>query len=279
MDALSAFPRRPLQVRLGLKQGAALAAAAVIGSAMLAGFIFLGATFGMNLLREPRVWTNGQEAPIESLRGECRIQISLLPLSYCSLDLTYRSPDGAVRAKEILALLYAGMKPSDKAELKIDPENPDDVALSWLINRIEERWIVLVGLCLVGLGLGALICAGLIKSLSEWRLYRAMGRAPRPIAATIVDMRHVTNPNYAREYTFRYRADGQEKQSRQRLRVLKGMHGLAPEQWDYEAPILLDDSKALALLGPNGRALLVLRSFYPLVLAEDERQKILGLSA
>lgn len=275
MDALSAFPKRPLLVRLGLKQGAALAMAAVVGAGMVIGFLFLGVTFGLDLVREPQVWMDGQEVRIESLKGKCHIQISFLPLSHCSLDLMYREPGGNVHAKEVLALVIAGIEPREEARLKIDPDNPDSVALSWLINRIEERWLVLVGLCLVGLGLGALICAGLAKSLSEWRLYRAMGRAPQPIPVTIVKRRHVANPNYAWEYTFRYEVNGAERHGRQRLPVLKGTHGVAPQNWDYETPIMLGKDSALALLDPKGRALLVPRSFRPLVVREDEARVVL----
>lgn len=276
MDAISAFPRRPLRVRLGFKQGAALAMAAIVGAAMLAGFLFLGATFGSDLLREPQVWREGREVPIESLKGACRTKISFLPLSDCSVTLTYRAPGGTVRTKEILALVFGGMKPRESARLKIDPENPDSVALSWLINRIEERWIVLVGLCLAGLGLGALICAGLIKSLSEWRLYKAMGRSPYPILVTFLKKRHVANPNYAWEYSFRYEVDGVTRHGRQRLRVLKGEHGVPPEKWDYEVPIMVGEETALALLNPKGRALLVPQSFRPFLMKKDEVQNVLS---
>ncbi len=249
---------------------------ALIGLSMIGGFAFLGVVFGWDLLREPQIWDKGQEVPIESFKGTCHTKISFLPLSHCSLNLTYRTPGGATHTTEILALVFAGMEPKDRARLKIDPENPDRVALSWLINRIAERWIVLVGLCLIGIGLGSLGFTALMKSLSEWRHYRAMGQDPHPIAVTIMGVRQIVNPNYAREYTFRYLTDGQEREGRQRMRVLKGIHGLPPEQWDYEIPILLDESRALALLGPRGHALLVPRSFYPLVLADDEKQKILN---
>jgi len=275
MDAISAFPRRPLRVRLGFKQGAALAMAAIVGVAMLAGFLFLGATFGSDLLREPQVWREGREVPIEALEGSCRAQMSFLPLSYCSFALTYRAPGETIRTKEVLALVFADMAPRESATLKIDPENPDSVALSWLIDCLEERWIVLVGLCLIGLGLGASICAGLIRSLSEWRRYKAMGRSPYPILVAFLKKKHVANPNYAWEYSFRYEVDGVTRHGRQRLRVLKGGHGVPPEKWDYEVPIMVGKETALALLDPKGRALLVPQSFRPFVMNKDEVQNVL----
>jgi hypothetical protein len=95
-----------------------------------------------------------------------------------------------------------------------------------------------------------------------------MGREPRPIAVTLIEMRHVANPGDAREHSFRYEGEGVERHGRWRLRVLKGTHGVAPEDWKYEAPIMLSGAKALALLVPQ--------SFYPLVVTDSEIGSVLS---
>ncbi len=246
----------------------------------LAGFGYLAISYGPSLLRESEVWHKGQSVPIQSLQGQCRTGISWLPLSNCHFSLVYEGLDGAARTNDVRAFLLGGLDRQEEPQLKIDPDHPDSIALSWLIEAITERWLVLVSLLFIGIALAAVICGMMLKILSEWRLYRAMGRKPQPIEVAILGMRHVSSPGYAREYSFTYQVNGAVRQEQQRLRVLKGLHGIPPEQWEYETPIILnrDTNTALALLGPKQRALLVPRSFSPFVLEESEKRKVLAFA-
>jgi len=253
--------------------------AAVFGIGFLGANLFIAITFGLDLLREPQVWAEGLEVPITSSKGSCHNYILFLPLSNCSLKLTYEEPGGAVHSKVVQVLLFADIEPKEKARLKIDPENPDSIALSWLINRLEERWIALGGFCLAGFAISVLICAGLVRTLWEWRLYRKMGRSPHPIPVTILGKRLVTIPDHAWEYSFRYEVTGVERHGRQRLRVLKRTHDAPPESWAYETPIMLGKDSALALLDSKGRALLVPQSFRPFVLSEEEAKEVLRFAS
>ena len=126
-------------------------------------------------------------------------------------------------------------------------------------------------LVLLGGGMGA----GTWVMLRQGRLWRALARQPQPVAAEVVGTRLVNNPSWAREYSFRYALDGTVHTGRQRLRVLKGSHGVPPEGWRYEEPIPLGPggTRLLALAGLGG-ALLVPSSFAPLVLTEAEKAEV-----
>ncbi len=272
-EILAAFPRRPLAVHAGWRStlGSLAAAAAVL--AFVGGAAYFTWSDGRELLQEARIWDTGRPVPALGWRWRCRTQ---LVLSQCDVDVSYEARPGQTVTLPASALVFMGMDESPPPlQVKVDPEDPERFAASILVNERPSRWLAL-GL----LSGGLLLLAGIIGSgvwalLRQGRLWRALARQPRPVAAELLGTRLVSNPGWAREYSFRYALDGTTRTGRQRLRVLKGSHGVPPDQWRYEEPIQLvpGGTRLLALAGPRG-ALLVHASYTPLVLTETEKAGI-----
>ena len=272
-EILAAFPRRPLAVHAGWRStlGSLAAAAAVL--AFVGGAAYFTWSDGRELLQEARIWDTGRPVPALGWRWRCRTQ---LVLSQCDVDVSYEARPGQTVTLPASALVFMGMDESPPPlQVKVDPEDPERFAASILVNERPSRWLAL-GL----LSGGLLLLAGIIGSgvwalLRQGRLWRALARQPRPVAAELLGTRLVSNPGWAREYSFSYALDGTTRTGRQRLRVLKGSHGVPPDQWRYEEPIQLvpGGTRLLALAGPRG-ALLVHASYTPLVLTETEKAGI-----
>ena len=272
-EILAAFPRRPLAVHAGWRStlGSVAAAAGVL--ACVGGAAYFTWSEGRELLQEARIWDTGRPVPALGWRWRCRTQ---LVLSQCDVDVSYEARPGQTVTLPASALVFMGMDESPPPlQVKVDPEDPERFAASILVNERPSRWLAL-GL----LSGGLLLLAGVIGSgvwalLRQGRLWQALARQPRPVAAELIGTRLVSNPGWAREYSFRYALDGTTRTGRQRLRVLKGSHGVPPDQWRYEEPIQLvpGGTRLLALAGPRG-ALLVHASYTPLVLTETEKAGI-----
>ena len=272
-DILAAFPRRPLAVRAGWRStlGSLAAVGAVL--ACLGGAAYFAWSEGRALLQEARIWDTGRPVPALGWRWRCRTQ---LVLAQCDVDVSYEASPGRTVTLPASALLMLGMDETPPPlQVKVDPEHPDRFAASILVNERPSRWLALAVLSGGLLLLGGSIGGGAWALLRQGRLWRALARQPHPVAAEVVGTRLVSNPGWAREYSFRYALDGTERTGRQRLRVLKGTHGVPPEGWRYEEPIPLvpDGTRLLALAGPSG-ALLVHASFTPLVLTDAEKAGI-----
>ncbi len=215
------------------------------------------------------------------MAGSCTVKLSLLPFSWCTLDVSYRCVAGRVATQSVTALTFVDFDRSAPPSLKVDPGDDEAVALSWFVDALPARWVALV-VASGGLAfLAAVIGGGAWALLSEFRLYRTLARDPKPVEARVVGMRLVSSPGWAREVRFSYRAaDGSERTAKQRLRVLKGKRGVAPEHWTYEEPVLLSQGGdcLLALAGTRG-ARLVKTSFEPLVLTDAEKQRLRTVAA
>ncbi len=277
-DILAAFPRRPLAVRAGWRSTLGGLAAAVAVLACLGGAAYFTWSEGRELLQEARVWDTGRPVPALGWRWRCRTQ---LVLSQCDVDVSYEASPGRTVTLPASALVFMGMDETPPPlQVKVDPENPERFAASILVNERPSRWLAL-GLLSGGLLLlGGIIGGGVWTLLRQGRLWRALARQPRPVAAELLGTRLVNNPSWAREYRFRYALDGTTRIGRQRLRVLKGSRGVPPEKWRYEEPIPLvpNGTRLLALAGLRG-ALLVHASYTPLVLTETEKAGITAAQA
>lgn len=272
-DVLAAFPRRPLAVRAGWRSTLGSLAFAAMALACLGGAAYFGWSYGSDLLQEARIWDTGRPVPALGWRWRCRTQ---LVLADCNVDVSYEAAPGQSVIIPASALLMMGMDDNPAPlQVKVDPEHPDRFAASVLVDERPSRWLALAvlsgSLLLLGGGMGG----GTWVLLRQGRLWRALARQPRPVAAEVVGTRLVNNPSWAREYSFRFALDGMVHTARQRLRVLKGDHNVPPEGWRYEEPIPLDPggTRLLALAGPGG-ALLVPSSFAPLVLTDAEKAMV-----
>lgn len=272
-DVLAAFPRRLLAVRAGWRSTLGSLAAAAMVLACLGGAAFFAWSDGGELLQEARIWDTGRPVPALGWRGRCRTQFVL---AQCNVDVSYEASPGQTVTAPASALVMLGMDDDPPPlQVKVDPEHPDRFAASVLVNERPSRWLALAvlsgGLLLLGGSIGASTWA----LLRQGRLWRALARQPRPVAAEVVGTRLVDFPGWAWEYSFRYELDGMVRTGRQRLRVLKGSHGVSPEGWRYEEPISLGPggTRLLALAGPGG-ALLVPSSFAPLVLTDAEKARV-----
>jgi hypothetical protein len=276
-----AFPEGPIAVRatwrdrLSLWGGGALVLA-MIG---LAGFLSLHSATG--ILSDAYTWRHGVTVAEGRVGGSCTNHLSLLPISNCHLTLDYRlHKDDAPRHAEVDADLFAGIGDDERPVIKADPAHPERASVSWIAERKPERWLV-AAIISGGLGfLAIIISGGVLYQSRELRLYRALARAPHPIVVTLTDMRFLTNPNYAMLWRFEGERDGWRIVGKQRLKVLKGTHGVPINRWIYEEPLLVagDDGsglpRALALADERGRARLVKTNFHPLVLSADDQARI-----
>ena len=272
-DVLAAFPRRPLEIRAGWRS--TLGSLAAIGAvlACLGGAAFFAWSEGRDLLEEARIWNTGRPVPALGWRWRCRNQ---LVLAQCSVDVSYEASPGRTITAPASVLVLLGLDEAPPPlQVKVDPEHPDRFAASILVNERPSRWLAVALLSGALLLLGGSIGGGTWVFLRQGRLWRALARQPHPVVADVVGTRLISNPSWAREYSFRYTLDGTVRTARQRLRVLKGSHGVPPEGWRYEEPIPLgpEGTRLLALAGPRG-ALLVHSSFAPLVLTEAEKASI-----
>lgn len=281
VSELDAFPRRPIVARAGWRTRIALAGSALCVLAAVATAIWFVAIFGPGLIDDPRVWREGRPVAVTNVAGSCFVKLSLLPFSWCTLDVSYRGADGKEVTRPVTALDLGGFDSDEPPIVKVDPRDDETIALSWFVDFLIVRWVALaIALALFAL-LGGAIGVGLWVSLREWRLYQILARAPNPVAAKVQTVRLLSSPGWAREITFSYpTADGRERTATQRLKVIKGKHGVAPENWIYEEPIALSEPRGslLALAGERG-ARLVKSSFEPLVLTDAEKHRLRTLAS
>ncbi len=276
LTALDSFPRRPIAVRAGRRTTLAAAGGALVALGALAAAIWFAALFGPGLLRDPRVWREGRPEPVTGMAGSCSTRLSWVPFSWCTLDVSYRGQDGRVVTRSVSALTFVDFDREAPPTVKVDPGDDGAVALSWFAEAMPLRWLALLtasgGLALLAGAIGG----GVWASLREFRLYRTLARAPNPIGARVLGVRLVSSPGWAREVSFSYRgADGGERTGKQRLKVLKGEHGVAPEDWTYEEPIPVSErGDVLLALAGDGGARLVKTSFEPLVLTDEEKRRL-----
>ena len=276
MSTLDAFPRRPIAIRASRRTTLAAAGSAFGALLALAGALWFVVLFGPGLLHDARVWREGQSAPVTDVTGSCRVQLSWLPFSWCTLDVSYRAPDGSITTRPLSALTFVDFDRSVPPSVKVDPADDQAVALSWFADELPLRWLALStaagGLAL----LAGVIAGGTWTWLREIRLYRVLARDPNPVEARVIETRLVSSPGWAREIRFSYPAvDGSERTVKQRLRVLKGEHGVAPSYWTYEEPVRLSEGGDILLALASARgARLVKSSFEPFVLTDAEKQRI-----
>lgn len=273
---IGAFPRREIAVRAGWRARLALAGSAIMVAAMLAGAIFIGASEGLQIREDQRIWDQGRPVPAEDVRGRCRTNI--LMVSQCSLTVTYAQGSGRSSTTQLSALVFGGLdSPLPEPVVKVDPADPDRVVLNAMVDAAPQRWIAVAGLTGGLLVLSALVGFGVWIGLRESRLWRILARDPRPVAARVLSSRYVSTPNHAHEITFDYDGPDGPRTARQRLAVIPAKQGTPASQWRYREPIPLDakGSRLLALAGPHG-ALLVPADFRPLVLTEAEESAILA---
>jgi hypothetical protein len=280
-SVLATLPKRQLSVRLSLKNAGAIfgTMAGVLGALIAIGFFVR--VYLPDLLRAPDIWRQGQAVSIISLHGNCSTALDWLPFTHCRYEVTYQSPDGAMQHDEVAALLFGGLDQRTEPVLKIASDDTREVALSWLATAIPERWFALAGICAGFLFLSLVLGLSGWRFLREWRLYRAMGRQVTPEVVTIQSMRLIHAPNYAREYRFSHAGAVGMATAVQLLPVLQGKRGVPPEKWLYEEPIFLDVDRrrAIALRSPDGRRLLLYRSFWPYSLYDAEKTAILNKAA
>lgn len=272
-DVLAAFPRRALAVRAGWRSTLGSFAAAAMALVCLGGAAFFAWSDGGDLLQEARIWDTGRPVPALGWRWHCRTQFVL---AQCDVDVSYEASPGRTFTIPASVLLMLGMDDNPSPlQVKVDPGHSDRFAASVLVDERPSRWLALAVLSGGLVVLGGIIGGGTWALLRQLRLWRALARQPRPVAAGVVRTRLVSNPGWAREYSFRYELDGMVRTGRQRLRVLKGSRGVPPEGWRYEEPIPLGPggTRLLALAGPGG-ALLVLSAFTPLVLTDAEKAQV-----
>lgn len=276
VSALDAFPRRPIAVKAGWRTTVATAGSALGVLAPLAFAVWFAAIFGPGLLSDARVWREGRPVPVTDVAGSCFVELSLLPFSWCTLDVSYRGLDGTEVKRSVTALNIGGFDRDTPPVLKVDPGDDDTVALSWFVASLLGRRVAFAIVEGIFMLLAGAIGTGLWISLREWRLYRVLALDPNPVAATVLGMRLLSNPGWAREVTFSYPApDGRERTAKQRLKVIRGERGVAPENWTYQEPILLSrrGDVLMALAGERG-ARLVKASFEPLVLTDAEKARL-----
>ena len=275
-DPTLAFPRRRVRTRASARDLLVIAGSAAMALALLAFAVWMVAQYGPGLLRDSASWREGERVQVLGLDQGCTVKISWLPLARCDARARYLGSDGAPHTQTLRALTFFGIDPSRPAELRVDAARGGRAVLSWYVDELPLRWLaeaVLVGALLLLAGVVGRGAAALVR---EFRLYRALAAAPRPALAQIVAERLVSSPGWAREIVFSYRTlAGVEATATQRLRVLRGAHGVAPTDWTYEAPIALASSprSVLALVGARG-ARLVKQSFAPLVLSAEEQQRV-----
>ena len=247
----------------------AVAGSALVALAALAAAVWFSTMFGPGLLRDPQVWRDGRLVPVTSVSGSCTTKLSWLPFAWCDLDVSYHAADGRVVARPLSALTFVDFDRDTPPRLKVDPGD-GAVALSWFAEELPLRWLALLVASGGLMFLGCVIGGGVWALLREFRLYRALAQGPNPVAAEVLGVRLVSSPGWAREVRFSYRtADGVERKAKQRLKVLKGKHGVAPADWAYEEPIPLSPrGDVLLALASDHDARLVKASFEPLVLTD-----------
>lgn len=275
-EVFGAFPRRPLAVRLSARTALGAAGSAFAAVAALAGALWFVVLFGPGLLSDARVWREGRPTLLVDLSGSCTTKLSWLPFSWCDVNASYRDVDGRVVTQSVNALTFVDFDRTAPAQLKVDPSNEKTLALSWFAEALPLRWVALLTASGILAFLSCVLGAGVWVLLREHRLYRALGQDPHPVEAKVVGTRIVSNPSWAREVQFSYRAaDGSERTSTQRLAVLKGAHGVAPKDWTYENPISLSSAGDVLLALANARgARLVKDSLAPFAMTELEKQRV-----
>ena len=273
---IAAFPRRAITVRTGWRARLALLGSALMVAATLGGAVFVGAGEALRIEQDRRIWDRGRPAPVKDVRGRCRTNI--LMASQCSLTVTYEPAAGRSAQAEVSALVFGGLdSPLPEPAVRIDPTEPDRIALNTVVEAAPQRWIAVAEVAGGLLFLSAVIGFGVWMGLREWRLRRILARDPRPVAARVLRSRTVSTPGYAHEITFEYDGPNGPRTARQRLAVRQAQQGTPPTEWRYREPIPLDPdgTRLLALAGPQG-ALLVEDDFHPLVLTQAEKAAILA---
>jgi hypothetical protein len=276
-NIVEAFPRRPIDVEQGWGDRLGILGTIALGLAMFAGALWFASLYAPGIMRDDRVWTTGI-AVRGSVTGGCVDRIGILPLSTCDFDITYRLPGGMVERAGAQAMLFGGLDHDDKLLIKVDPQAPQAIVISWFADRITERWIVLVGVCLLFLLLGGTsIRVGFALTREYW-LYRKLARHPQPVLATITATAYRGGGfKITKEYTFELNHHGQRLTFKQQMRVLKADSRMPRDRWIYEEPFLIGDGpQALALVGDEGRGQLVRTNFRPLKLTENEKRCFLA---
>ena len=212
--------------------------------------------------------------PVTDVSGSCSTRVSWLPFSWCTLDVSYRDTIGNETTRPVSALTFFGFDRSASPSVKIDPHDDQGATLSWFATELPLRWLALLTASGGLLLLATVIGAGAWTLLREFRLYKVLARDPHPVEARVIEARLVSSPGWARELKFSCRGtDGRERTGKQRLKVLKGEHGVAPKDWTYEEPIYLSPlgDVVLALAGER-EARLIKASLHPLVLTGAEKR-------
>lgn len=273
---ISAFPKQPWAVRFSGRDWMKLALGVGVGTGMLAAILFVIISYAPGILRDSHVFKIGDPVTVNGVDGDCTTKASVFMFTWCELDLYYTARDGKPREAKVAALVFGGLNHGDSPTAKVDPQNPEEVSLSWFADVIPDRWLSLAGACGMFAFLGILILAGVLRTMADFLLYRKLGQNSQLIAVRLTGFKAVSNPDYAHKYSFVYGAAAQERQKTQTLRLLPGNKSRDPREWQYEAPIFLDadQTEALALVDPSGRALLVKRNFSPFVFLESEKKAI-----
>ena len=139
--------------------------------AAFSGVVYSEANAIRTLLHDQHLWEQGQLSRGAGVHG--RKQSGRFSNTY---DLTVTYLDAAHRRHEGRAkfyLLFGSVDPSEPADVRYDPLNPDDFVLSWAMTKVGRRWLdtscTLLFCSALWVLVGVFLPRQILRQLADWK--------------------------------------------------------------------------------------------------------------
>lgn len=265
----SVFPLKKLRLQRSFLLRPCLLAAfwALLGLGVLISVLVWQAKSALALLREERVWNEGTPARQAYVEGQEYTRHSLF--RQYDLKVVYNDDDLTVYHKELsLTSLSKALDRWQSAEVRYNPENPEEFALLWALELRGGRWAAIAlysGFAL----LAALLSWGI--AWSQWRPVRdalSCLRAPEHRLLTVREIKEPKKPTG--DVVYRYVAPSAPGKPPREAEVF------CPQS--EGEPLFSDESRShlVALVSTRRptRHLVLRNDLYPLALAPEEASAI-----
>lgn len=277
----TAFPLRRVAVKVSKAHFGVIGLGLAVGMLALGMVAFLCATVMPQIILDDSVYETGAAVELVSVEHHCS-QYSPFPFADCVAVYEYVDSTGElVKGKATAQFLFC---PEEEGQPLAKVDSAGNVALALFSADVGERWLAVGLFIALLLGLALLVLWVVRRQLRELFLWQSLVTSPDPILATV--SKWIFEPDAAEgsgyRCHFRWEYRGLKRTGVQFFPCISSykekISTTNPKALRYDEPLWSSESQtqALALMGPSGKALLVPRSFKPLIPSPDEQSRLLA---
>jgi hypothetical protein len=266
-----AFPPGPyrLATRFVVYRLLGLVLGIVAALGCIGGYGYMTWSSIVGIVHDDRVWSaGGREYPA---KVEGRVTTRQFVLKSYELHVSYRLPGGEHKKNLSFDTLFGGIETNADTTVRVLPGNPEEFALNAAVEASGKRWAAAAFLGAVGIFLLGGCCILLAYRVAkQWqRASRALSTGV-PVVCALVSREHVMyrgRPTGTEIFKFKVPAN-----------AANGVETEGTYQFKTKGPgplTLRNGTSVLAIVPPDApkQAILLLRDYYPLALADAERMQ------